>query len=52
MILHSCEEYYAWDPNACVCECGKDCDMGEYLKNCEYIISHAECLVAISIIIY
>lgn len=29
-----CEGYYAWNSRICACDCDKDCDVGEYLKNC------------------
>ena len=24
---------YAWNPSLCACECDKDCEIDEYLKN-------------------
>ena len=32
--MRVCEEDYAWNPSICACECDKDCEVGEYLKNC------------------
>ena len=31
-----CDKGYIWNPSNCVCECGKLCDIGQYLdyKNC------------------
>ena len=28
-----CKEDYAWNHSICVCECDKDCEIGEYLKD-------------------
>ena len=30
----ACEEEYSWNLNTCACECDKDCNIGENLKNC------------------
>lgn len=27
-------ETYVWNPAISVCECGKDCKIDEYFKNC------------------
>lgn len=27
-----CEENYAYNPNACTCDCGKDSEIDEYLR--------------------
>ena len=32
----ACEQDYARNPTSlCACECDKDCQIGEYLKECE-----------------
>ena len=32
-----CDKIFIWNPTNCECECGKSCDIGEYLdyKNCK-----------------
>lgn len=35
----SCEDY-AWNPSKCACDCDKNCENGEYLKECECIKSY------------
>ena len=32
-----CDKGFIWNPSNCECECGKSCDVGEYLdyKNCK-----------------
>ena len=35
----SCEEDYAWNLSRYACECDKDCEIGEYLKDCKCIKS-------------
>ena len=31
----TCKEDHVWNPRKCACECDKDCEIGEYLKDCE-----------------
>ena len=46
LIKHrTCEEEYAWSPSTCACECDKDCEIGEYLKDCEFVESLVDDLV-------
>ena len=33
------KEDYVWNPSICACECDKDCDIDEYLKDCAFIKS-------------
>ena len=32
-----CDKGFFWNPSNCECECGKSCDIGEFLdyKNCK-----------------
>ena len=39
------EEDYPWNLSACVCECDKNCEICEYLKDCEYMKSLPHALV-------
>ena len=32
-----CEEHYVWNSGTCTFEYDKDCDIGEYLKDWEYM---------------
>ena len=33
-----CEEDQAYTRSICACKCYKDCDIGEYLKDCTYLL--------------
>ena len=33
------EEDYVWNPSTCACKCEKDFEIGEYLKDLEYMKS-------------
>ena len=41
-----CGEDAAWNPSACACECDKDCEISEYLKDCKCMKSLVGDLVA------
>ena len=46
LIRHpACEEDYVWDTRTYACECGKDCVIVEYLKDCESTKSLVDDLV-------
>ena len=33
------EENYSWNPIACACECDKEFEISEYLKDCKFMKS-------------
>ena len=41
-----CGEDAAWNPSTCACECDKDCEISEYLKDCKCMKSLVGDLVA------
>ena len=42
-----CEEDHVWNPSTCACEFDKDCEIDEYLKECEWVKSLIDDLVPI-----
>ena len=47
-IIHWVYEIgYIWNPDTCAFECDKDCKIGEYLKNSEYMKSLVDGLIVI-----
>ena len=38
-IAHRACKYYAFNPSVCACECDKDCEIDEHVKNCTCMTS-------------